>query len=201
MSPAASFLFATALAAACATPGPSTTAVVARVLARGLRGTALLCLGLLLGDLFWLLCATFGVAALAQHFHGAFVAIKYVGVAYLLYLAWAFWTTPASAMTPSADDRPSRVLLTGLAIALGNPKTMLFYVALLPCLVTLDGLPLRDVLALIAIVVVVVGAVLAAYVLLAEHVRRWLQSPRALRRVNRGSAVLMTATAAVIATR
>jgi threonine/homoserine/homoserine lactone efflux protein len=69
MSPAATFLFATALAAACATPGPTTTALVARVLARGLHGAALLCVGLLLGDVFWLLCATLGVAALAQQFY------------------------------------------------------------------------------------------------------------------------------------
>lgn len=202
MSEAATFLFATALAAACATPGPTTTALVARVLARGRRGVALMCMGLLLGEVFWLLCATFGVAALAQQFHPVFVAIKYLGVAYLLYLAWKFWIAPvapgATAPASSDDDRP---LLTGLSIALGNPKTMLFYVALLPSIVTLDGLPLRNLLLLVAIVIVVVGAVLAAYVLLAMRMRLLIRSPAVLRRVNRGSGALMAGAAAAIATR
>lgn len=202
MSPGAAFLFATALAAACATPGPSTAALVARVLARGLRGASMLCLGLLLGDLFWLLCATFGVAALAQQFHALFVAIKFLGAAYLLYLAWKFWTAPAErveARPAGGDD--TRLLPTGLTIALGNPKTMLFYLALLPCIVTLDGLSLRDLLVLVGVVILVVGTILAAYVLLAARMRRFVRSPVALRRINRGSAVLMGGAAGVIAMR
>lgn len=201
MSPAASLLFATVLGAAAATPGPSTLALVARVLARGQRGAARLCLGLLLGDLFWLLCALLGIAALAQHFGALFAAIRYAGVVYLLWLAWKLWRVPSIASAADVDRESPRIWLTGLVLALGNPKTMLFYVALLPGVVGLDGLSLHDALILAALVIVVVGAVLAAYVLLAERLRRHLHSPVALRRVNRGSALLMIGAAGAIATR
>lgn len=201
MSPAAGLLFATVLGAAAATPGPSTLALVARVLARGQRGAVRLCLGLLLGDLFWLLCALLGVAALAQHFGALFVAIRYAGVVYLLWLAWKLWRVSPNSSAADVDRESPRLWLTGLALALGNPKTMLFYVALLPGIVGLNDLSPRDVLILAALVIVVVGAVLAAYVLLAERLRRHLHSPVALSRVNRGSALLMIGAAGAIATR
>jgi len=202
MSPAAGLLFTTMLAAAVAAPGPSSAALVARVLAHGLRGVGRLCVGLLLGDLFWLLCALWGVAALAQHFGALFAAIRYAGVAYLLVLAWKLWRAAPSAIANTGEKRESpRLLLTGLALALGNPKTMLFYLALLPGIVSLDTLSLRDALILAALVTVVVVVVLAAYVSLAERLRRHLHSPVALRRINRGSALLMAAAAVGIAAR
>lgn len=201
MSPAAGVLFATVLAAAVATPGPSTTALVARVLARGRRGIGSLCLGLVLGDLCWLLCALSGAVVLAQQFGAVFAAVRYAGIAYLLWLAWKLWRTAPVAPTTADERESSRLLLTGLALALGNPKTMLFYLALLPGIVVLDDLPLRDALILAALVTAVVGGVLAAYALLADRLRRRLHSPVALRRVNRGSALLMAGAAGAIATR
>ena len=201
MSPAAGLLFTTVLAAAVAAPGPSSAALVARVLAYGLRGVGRLCVGLLLGDLFWLLCALWGVAALAQHFGALFAAIRYAGVAYLLVLAWKLWRATPVAATSAGDRESPRLLLTGLALALGNPKTMLFYLALLPGIVSLDALSLSDALILAILVTVVVAGVLAAYVLLAARLRRLLHSPVALRRINRGSALLMVAAAGGIAAR
>jgi threonine/homoserine/homoserine lactone efflux protein len=201
MSPAAGVLFTTVLAVAVATPGPSTVALVARVLACGLRGVGRLCVGLLLGDLFWLLCALLGVAALAQHFGGLFAAIRYAGVAYLSWLAWKLWRAAPVASPIEGERESPRPLLTGLALALGNPKTMLFYIALLPGIVSLDTLSLRDALILAALVIAVVLGVLAAYALLAERLRHHLHSPAALRRVNRSSALLMVGAAGAIATR
>jgi threonine/homoserine/homoserine lactone efflux protein len=200
MNAGSGLLFAMALAAAAAMPGPSTAAAVARVLARGLGGAARLCIGLVLGELFWLSCAILGMAALAERHQHLFVAIRYAGVAYLLWLAWKLWhAPPAAAAAGDRDD--ARLPFAGLAIALGNPKTMLFYVALLPGIVRLDDLPLRDALILGALGVCVVAGVLAAYVLAAERLRRHLHSPVALRRIGRGSALLMTAAAGAIVSR
>ena len=201
MTPMDGLLFATALAAAVATPGPSTTALVARVFARGMRGVRRLCLGLVLGELFWLACAVLGAAVLAQHFGALFAVIRYAGVVYLLWLAWKLWrVAPATAVIDGDRESPG-LLLTGLSLALGNPKTMLFYFALLPGIVSLDALSLRDALTLAAVVITIVVGVLAAYALLAERLRRHLHSPAALRRVSRGSALLMAGAAGAIATR
>src|SRR5918993_2983046 len=88
-------VFAAVYAVAVASPGPAVAALVARVLARGPRGLAPFIAGFVLGDLAWFAVAAAGLSVLAQAFHGVFTVIKYLGVAYLLYLAYKLWTTPA----------------------------------------------------------------------------------------------------------
>jgi threonine/homoserine/homoserine lactone efflux protein len=163
--------FAAIFAVACASPGPTIAALVARVLGRGLAGAPAFCAGLLLGDLVWLAVAGLGLAVLAQTMQPVFAALKYAGAAYLLWLAWKLWTAPA---VPGADAPPvrgegARLLAAGLAIALGNPKTMLFYLALLPTLVDLAGLPLLGFLELGGVVAAIYAAVLFGYVTLAAR--------------------------------
>ena len=69
-----------------------------------------------------------------------FLVIKYAGAAYLLYIAYKIWTAPAVAKDVTAEERaehPARLLLGGLALTLGNPKTIVFYLALLPTILDL----------------------------------------------------------------
>ena len=51
-------------------------------------------LAMWIGEGIWLSLAVFGLAFVAQTFHFAFVVVKWVGVAYLAYLAWKMWTAP-----------------------------------------------------------------------------------------------------------
>src|SRR5262245_6736157 len=95
-------VFATALAVAAASPGPTITALVARVLARGTTGALAFMIGLSLGELVWLTAAILGLAFIAKTFALAFLALKYAGAAYLIYLAWRMWTAPAEAADVSA---------------------------------------------------------------------------------------------------
>lgn len=201
LSLTSALVFGVTLAAAAAVPGPSTAATVSRVFSHGLRGARRLCVGLVLGELCWLLCALLGAGALAESHPSLFAAIRYAGVAYLLHLAWRLWRAPTDVAAPYADRGHAGLLLAGLAIALANPKTMLFYLALLPGIVGLDGLRLHDALVLGALASTVVGSVLAAYALSAAHLRHQLRSPVALRRIGRGSALLMAAAAGTIAIR
>lgn len=201
MSPVGGLLFAAVLAAAVATPGPSTTALVARVLGQGAADGWRLCLGLLLGELFWLAGALLGAGVLLAQFAALFTAIRYLGALYLLYLAWGLWRSAARAAAVAADSRRSRPLLSGLALALGNPKTMLFYLALLPGIVSLDALTVTDALLLAAIAALVAGTVLLAHVLLAQRLRRHFDSRASLQRIHRGSALLMAGAAGGIALR
>jgi threonine/homoserine/homoserine lactone efflux protein len=203
MTWAALLLFTLVFAAACATPGPSTLALVGRVLGQGMRGTPWLCLGLVIGDLVWLLVAAKGAAALAEHVQPLIAAIKFGGAAYLLRLAWKFWTAAPARIDGNATVKGEglRLLLTGLSIALGNPKTMLFYLALLPNLVDVAGLALPDLLVLVTTVTLVYTSILAGYAVLAARARGLIGSSRSLRHVNRASGALMAGTAVVIATR
>ena len=81
----------------CRFPGPTITALVARVLVRGTSGALAFMLGLALGELVWLTAAVLGLAFIAKTFALAFMVLKYAGAAYLVYLAWRMWTAPAQA--------------------------------------------------------------------------------------------------------
>jgi threonine/homoserine/homoserine lactone efflux protein len=69
-----------------------------------------------------------------------FVLLKYLGVAYLLFLAWKMWSAPSDPAEDAAlpVQRPWRMFGAGLLVTLGNPKIMIFYLALLPTIVDLD---------------------------------------------------------------
>lgn len=91
--------------------------------------------------------------------------------------------------------------LSGLFVTLGNPKTMLFYVALVPTLVDLGSIGLKDYGVLLAATFVVLLIVVVPYIALAARARVLLKQPKALQRLNRVAAGILAGTAAYIATR
>lgn len=196
-------IFAGALFIASGSPGPSIAALVARVLTRGWRSVLPFLLAMWIGEAVWLTMAVFGLSFVAQTFHWAFVVLKYCGVAYLLYLAYKMWNAPADIREDELPENDSslRLFLTGMAITLGNPKIMMFYLALLPSIVDLAQVSLFGWAELATTMVLVLMAVDLAWVALAAQARRWLKSPRAVRIANRTSATAMGGAALVIATR
>jgi len=189
---------------AVASPGPGVAAVLARVLARGLRGAPAFIAGFLVGDLVWFALAATALHALAQTFAVLFIVIRYAGAAYLLYLAWKLWTAPTAARDIAAEartERPLRLFLGALSLTLGNPKVIFFFMALLPMVVDLGTLSLAGFLEIAAAITVILSAVLGGYALLAGFGRRFITSPRAIRIVNRGTGAVMAGAAVTIATR
>lgn len=202
MSQLAFFTFAMILLVAVISPGPAVAALLARIMARGTEGIAAFCAGLVIGDLIWLSCAMFGLAALAALFQPLFLVVKYCGAAYLLYLAWKLWSGAGAPLASEPVRGQGRQLFgAALLISMGNPKVMLFYLAVLPTVIDLTRLTVMDMLELAGIVALVVSAVLAGYVLLAAQARRMFTSARAVRRLNRGAALAMAGAAATIVAR
>ena len=197
-------LFTGALFVAAASPGPGIAAIVARVLGRGMDGAVAFTVGIAVGDLVWLTAAVLGLSVLAQSFHSAFLAIKYAGAAYLLYLAWKLWNAPvvAHSVTPEKSDaKRTRLFLGDLAVTLGNPKVMVFYLALLPHIIDLGAVTILAWLELSLVVLAVLAVVFGFYIALAARTRRLFTSPRAMRLINRGTGALMASAAAAIAAR
>lgn len=196
-------IFAGALLVAAGSPGPSIAALVARVLTRGYRDVLPFLLAMWIGEAIWLGLAIYGLAVVAQSFHLLFVVIKYLGVAYLLYLAWKMWFAPVQIREGAAppETSPAKLFLAGMAVTLGNPKIMVFYMALLPTIIDLSRVTLLGWAELTATMLLVLIAVDGAWVALAVQARRFLRSPRALRAANRASAGLMAGAAAAIAAR
>jgi threonine/homoserine/homoserine lactone efflux protein len=192
-----------ALFVAAAIPGPGMTAIVARALGSGFRPTFLMGLGLILGDLCYLTAVVLGLALVAQTFTTPFLIIKYLGALYLVYIAWKLWTAGLIAQNIEAKRSTSIGLsfLSGLLVTLGNPKTMLFYVALVPTLIPLEQIDASDYLVLVGATFIVLMAVLIPYIMLATQARMLLKKPDSLRTLNRSAASILAGTAAYIAIR
>jgi threonine/homoserine/homoserine lactone efflux protein len=196
-------IFASTLLVAAASPGPAITALVARVIGRGVAGAPAFAAGLVLGDLIWLAVATLGLAVVAQTFHEIFLIIKYAGAAYLIYLAYRMWTAKVEALDLAAENGEGglRLLLAGLALTLGNPKVVAFYLALLPNLIDLARVGFAGYLELAGVSVVVLAAVFAAYIAAAARARALFRSPRAMRLFNRAGGAMMAGAAVAVATK
>jgi threonine/homoserine/homoserine lactone efflux protein len=183
------------------TPGPAVAAILARSVSVGMQGAVMFVAGLLLGDLCWFTCAAFGLAALATRARLAFEVLRYVGVAYLLFLALRLWAQRPKALSVNGagiSERPWRTFLGSLSLTLGNPKSMVFYLALMPAVVRLDTLTAPDYLLLALAICVILPLVLLTYALAASRARRLFTSPRSLRWLNRSAGAGMAGAAMVI---
>jgi threonine/homoserine/homoserine lactone efflux protein len=196
-------LFAAALFVNAGSPGPSIAALVARVISGGL-GSVLPFLGAMwIGEALWLVAAILGLGFLAGSFYLLFAIVKYLGVAYLMFLAWKMWTAPVNieASQLPRSSSPLRMFMTGMALTLGNPKIMVFYLALLPSLIDLNAVTAMGMIELVGVAFVVMMSVDLAWAFAAAWARTWLRSPRAMRIANRASATAMGGAAAVIVSR
>ncbi|MGN7124270.1 LysE family translocator [Methylorubrum thiocyanatum] len=196
-------LFAGVYAVAVASPGPGIFALVARVLARGTRGVPAFIAGFLVGDLLWFSIAATGFALLAQSFAALFIGIRYLGAAYLAYLSWRAWTAPVEPISgePVQGESGLRLFLGGLALTLGNPKVVLFFLALLPTVIDLEHLTPLGMIEIAATIAAVLCTTLTVYAVAAVRVRRLFVSVGARRAVNRGAGTVITGAAVAVAMR
>lgn len=199
-------VFCSVYVLAVATPGPGTLAVVARVLSRGTSGVWAFIAGFLAGDLIWFTLAAAGLTALANTFGAVFVALKYAGAAYLLWMAWRMWTSPAAAVNVDAaldasGESSVRLFLTSLSLTLGNPKVIFFFLALLPTVIDLQNLSLAATVEIWLLMAVILTCVLGLYATAATRARLFFRSSRAMKILNRSAGVVMGGAAAAIMTR
>jgi threonine/homoserine/homoserine lactone efflux protein len=186
------------------TPGTGLVYTLAAGLGRGSRASVVAAAGCTLAIVPHVLATVTGLAALLHASATAFQVVKYAGVAYLLYMAWAT-LRDKEALTVDAGAAPPamrRVVLTAVLINLLNPKVTIFFLAFLPQFVTpgepraaLRMLGLGGVFMLVTFVVFAVLGVLAASVR-----DRVVERPRVmawLRRTFAGSFLLLGAKLAV----
>ena len=118
-----------------ATPGTGALYTVATGIAHGAKASVVAAVGCTLGIVPHTLAAVTGLAAILHSSALAFQTLKYLGVAYLLYLAWLSWRDKSD-LVPDAGpaQTPSAMRLVGTAVAVNvlNPKLTLFFFAFLP---------------------------------------------------------------------
>lgn len=188
-----SYIFALSLAAAI--PGPGMTALVARSVSGGAVTGFTMLAGLILGDLIYLSIAVFGLAVIAHTYTSVFTLINWAASFYLFMLAWQFWCHQPQAI--NIDQKATKRELasawfSGLTITLGNPKTIAFYLAILPLVISLDNVSLQIwggmLVPLTVFVLLSVGAI---FILAALRIRHLLTSAKAQQLLFRSAGFIM----------
>lgn len=155
-------------------PGTGALYTIAAGLSRGSRASVWAAFGCTLGIIPHMLAAITGLAAILHTSALAFEIIKYLGVAYLLYMAWATLrdTSSLSVEADSADKSVRKVLVEAVLINILNPKLSIFFFAFLPQFVP-SSAPhaLRQMLELSGVFMVISFVVFAIYGLFAAAIR------------------------------
>ncbi len=184
------------------TPGPVWVALLARSLSGGFQAAWPLAMGVAIGDIVWPLVAVLGVSWLVSEFTGFMDVLKWVAV--VVFVAMGIGLIRNADHALSANSRLTRPgmwagFLAGLAVIIGNPKAVLFYIGVLPGFFDLSAVTVLDmvVICTLSFMVPLVGNLtLAAFV---DRVRGLLKSPKAIRRMNTIAGWLLIGVGAVIA--
>ncbi|UCJ17332.1 homoserine/homoserine lactone efflux protein [Pseudomonas sp. MM211] len=160
-------------------------------------------LGLQLGLALQIAIVAAGVGAVLATSALAFSLIKWFGVAYLVYLGWRQWRALPADMTVTGErpiGRPLSLVLRGFLVNFGNPKAIVFMLAVLPQFINPHA-PLTEQYLIIGVTMVTVDLiVMAGYTGLAVRVLRLLRTPRQQRIMNRSFGALFVGAAALLAT-
>lgn len=164
-------------------PGPSVLFVVGRTLALGRRGGLLSVLGNALGELLQVAAVALGIGVVLAGSLVLFAAVKFAGAAYLIYLgiqAIRHRAGGPAAAEPSRSASAARILREGFIVGATNPKSVVFFVAVLPQFVdySAGGIPLQ--LGLLGAVFLLIALVSdSAWALAAGTARHWFaRSPK-----------------------
>jgi threonine/homoserine/homoserine lactone efflux protein len=165
-------------------PGTGVLYTLAAALSRGSRASIAAAFGCTLGIVPHIAAAMLGLAAVLHTSALAFAALKWLGVIYLLFMAWqALRERGALQVDGQVDARSAaKVIVTGFLINILNPKLSIFFLAFLPQFIAADeGHPLTRMLELSAAFMAMTFAVFVIYGLFAASVRdRIVTRPKAM---------------------
>ena len=152
-------------------PGPNVALIVANSIARGPRAGLATVAGTCAAMVPQLVLTGLGMSALIAGAAEAFAWIRWIGVAYLLWLGFRAWTAPAGDLATAADRRPLRLLFVrGFLVSLSNPKTLFFFAAFFPQFLD-AGAPMPRQIALLSLTFLLIAAIVdSGWALLAARV-------------------------------
>ena len=194
-------LYAGALFILFMTPGPVWVALMARAMSGGFRAAWPLALGVVVGDVMWSVLAILGVSWIVSQYAGFLDLMRYVASVTFLFMGYMVIRNADKTITSDSRlTRPGIIagFVAGLAVIIGNPKAILFYMGMLPGFFDLSQLTVADIVAigaLSAIVPLIGNLIMGAFI---GKVRALLTSPRALKRMNLTAGWLLVAVGVVI---
>lgn len=184
-------------------PGTGVVFTVSTGLVQGCRASIFAALGCTAGIVPHLLATVLGLAALMHTSAIAFQVLKYAGVAYLFYLAYATWKNKSAFAIEAVPSRSTAIGIIIKAILLNilNPKLTIFFLAFLPQFIKPGAAePLAELLLLSGVFMAMTFAVFVVYGLLAHLFRRAvIESPRVQSWLRRGFAITFAGLGAQLA--
>lgn len=196
--------FALASAVLIAVPGPSVLFVIGRSLALGRRGGLLSVLGNALGELLQIAAVALGVGVVLAQSVALFSIVKFAGAAYLVYLGVQAIRHRGGRAAAPGPPRPAsvrRVLREGFIVGATNPKSVVFFVAVLPQFVDYPAgaIPLQ--LATLGVVFLLIALVSdSAWALAAGTARHWFaRSPERISTLGTTGGIMMIGLGGVLA--
>lgn len=152
-------------------PSVSVLTVSVRSAASGFIHGAFITLGIVVGDIVFIILAICGLSVLAETMSTLFVLVKYLGGAYLIWLGTALWRSNSNAVEIEGGSESSLLssFLTGLFITLGDLKAILFYLGFLPAFVDLSTISVIDTSLIIVVAAVTVGGIKLGYAFIADR--------------------------------
>jgi len=180
-------LYAGAVAILFLTPGPVWVALTARTLSGGFRAAWPLAMGVVVGDALWPFLAILGVGWVVSVFAGFMAVLRWVAT--LIFLTMGVLIIRNASRSITTDTRLTRPgawagFAAGVAVILGNPKAILFYMGVLPGFFDLTRLSRADILAIVAVSMAVPLLGNFFFAFFVDRARHLLTSPLALRRTN-----------------
>jgi len=183
-------------------PGPAVMLVIASGLAHGARRSTWASLGILSANAIYFAISATALGAVLTASRGFFTAVKWLGAAYLVYVGLSTLFGRSSPITVSAanagGNAPRNLYLAGLTLQLANPKTLIFFVAILPQFVDARLSIGPQMVWLAAGSIVPEFFILAGYGWLASRARRIATDPRYARWTDRVAGVLVLGAAALV---
>jgi threonine/homoserine/homoserine lactone efflux protein len=183
-----------------AIPSISVLAVSTRSATSGFIHGVFTTIGIVLGDIIFIVIAIWGLSFLAETMGDLFSLLKYVGGAYLILLGINLWRAEPHDIQAEEVTRSSLMssFLTGFLITLGDQKATLFYLGFFPAFLDISQISFVDTIIITAITIVAVGGVKIGYALMA-HRARLLFSPKVRKRINLAAGCVMVAVGVFLA--
>jgi len=186
-------LYVVTVSAVMVSPGPSMLLALNNGACHGMRVAGFGIAGAMLSDLLLIGAVGCGLGALLQASEQLFSVVKWGGAAYLLYLAWAIWRSPARALQVNAAQVSAtgrKAFLRALFVGLSNPKGILFFSAFLPQFIQ-PAAPVAHQYVVLALVSAAIDCVMMClYAYGGRHAMRAF-SARVMTWVNRGCAGML----------
>jgi homoserine/homoserine lactone efflux protein len=201
MSPSLWAAFAGATAVLMLIPGPNVALIVANSLRFGVSAGLLTVAGTSAAMVAQLTVASLGVTAIFGALAEAFWTLRWLGVAYLVWLGIRAWREPASDLSETRAAPPSKTFGRGFLVSLTNPKTLAFYAAFLPQFLD-PAKPLGPQMAILSLTFVAVAVIIdSGWALLAARARSVVARFGRLRNRLTGTALIGAALGLALARR